>query len=147
MRVRASAIILEEGKLLTLAYDYPKGRIHSIPGGGLQQGEPLAESVARELREELGIDVAVGDLRYVGDMMARGNIAQTVHLLFEGRIEKGRPKIDPEHTSAVAVIWLDIDTLHTFELYPSINRQIQEDHHRKRPRARYLGNCMAREWA
>jgi len=34
MKVRGAALIIREGKLLVLAYDYPKGRIFAIPGGG-----------------------------------------------------------------------------------------------------------------
>jgi 8-oxo-dGTP diphosphatase len=34
----------------------------SIPGGTLELGETLAEGVARELKEETGIDVRVGEL-------------------------------------------------------------------------------------
>ncbi len=147
MRVRGAAIIVESGKIMTLAYDYPGGRVHAIPGGGLQTGETLAAAVARELREELGIAIALGNLRYVGDMMTHGDIAQTVHVVFEGRIQTGRPRINPEHTSAVDLVWLDIDVLHQFKLYPSINRQIQEDLHQKGRGARYLGNCMTRDWA
>lgn len=34
----------------------------STPGGGREEGESMAESAARELREETGIEVAPGDL-------------------------------------------------------------------------------------
>jgi 8-oxo-dGTP diphosphatase len=38
-----------------------------FPGGGVEYGEGIAEALAREFSEELGISVTVGDLYYVND--------------------------------------------------------------------------------
>ena len=147
MRVRGCALIREENKILVLAYDYPKGRIHALPGGGVRAGETLAESVRRELEEELGIAIEIGGLRYIGDMQAQGNIGQTVHVVFDGRILSGNPTLDPSQTSAEEVMWLDIGELDEVGLYPAINEAIMEDEIDGEWRPRYLGNCMRREWA
>ncbi len=147
MRVRGCAMIHEQDKLLVLAYDYPGGRIHALPGGGVKEGETLADSVRRELLEELGVEIEIIGLRYVGDMMARGDIGQTVHVVFEGRIRHGRPELNRAHTSASEMLWLDIADLASRQLYPAINEAILEDHEDDPVGARYLGNCMQREWA
>jgi len=144
MRVRGCAMIVRDGKLLVLAYDYPKGRIYAIPGGGVKEGESLADSVVREYEEELGIKVSIGELCFVGDMMAQGPIKQTVHLVFEGRILSGEPNLNHEETSAVEMLWLDLDQLDQVQLYPAVNDAIVND---IRGRGTYLGNCMRREWA
>jgi len=147
MKVRGAALIIREGKLLVLAYDYPKGRIFAIPGGGMEDGESLAETIIREYREELGLEVAIGPLRYVGDMMRQGDIKQAIHVVFEARILAGTPLLNPHHTSAADVLWLDLSELDAVRLYPAINREIISDQDLDGPPARYLGNCMTREWA
>ncbi|WP_412069276.1 NUDIX domain-containing protein [Rubrivirga sp. IMCC43871] len=39
------------------------------PGGGVEVGESLAEAVRREVKEETGLDVTVGPVRYVLDFV------------------------------------------------------------------------------
>lgn len=39
--------------------------LYAFPGGGIELGEPIAEALAREIREETGITVQMGDLARV----------------------------------------------------------------------------------
>lgn len=148
MRVRGCAYIEQDEKVLLLAYDYPGGRIYALPGGGIKEGESLAASVAREYVEELGLEVEVGALRFVGDMMAQeGGIKQTVHVVFNGRILSGEPKLNKNETSAAEVLWLDVAELAQVRLYPAIGDALLKDRAEGAASPRYLGNCLAREWA
>lgn len=147
MRVRGCALIEKDQKVLVLAYDYPGGRVYAIPGGGVKEGESLGDSIVREYQEELGIQVKLGDLRFVGDMMAQdGGIKQTVHVVFEGSILSGEPILNADETSAAEVLWLDLERLDEVRLYPAINEALKQDR-QSGNQPRYLGNCLTREWA
>lgn len=55
-------VILNGRVVLIRRANEPRKGEWSIPGGTLEVGETLAEGVRRELREETGLDVEVGEL-------------------------------------------------------------------------------------
>jgi ADP-ribose pyrophosphatase YjhB (NUDIX family) len=71
-KITVRGIVLHEGKLLCAKLKPYKDRLQKqsnhywcIPGGGLEEGETLAEGVEREMIEETGIQPVVGNLLYV----------------------------------------------------------------------------------
>ena len=52
-RRRGTALVIRKGKVL-LVRDKGKSRF-SLPGGGINKGEPTVSAAARELYEELGM--------------------------------------------------------------------------------------------
>jgi 8-oxo-dGTP diphosphatase len=66
--VGVGGVIIENGRALLIRRgSEPLRGQWSIPGGTLELGESLQEGVARELREETGLDVRVLDLIEVFD--------------------------------------------------------------------------------
>ena len=70
--VGVGAIILDGGRVLLVERGKePLKGVWSIPGGALDAGEPLAEGVRREAREELGLEIEVGELVEVFERITR----------------------------------------------------------------------------
>ncbi len=65
IRSAARALIIHDGYLLTVVLRDSKGDLHVLPGGGQMHGETLANTVRRECREELGVEISVQTLAYV----------------------------------------------------------------------------------
>jgi ADP-ribose pyrophosphatase YjhB (NUDIX family) len=81
--IRVTGVVIEAGRILLLDQDTDTGRSWSLPGGKVEEAEPLAEALVREMREETGIDVEVGRLLYVCDHI-RGDL-HVLHITFEAR--------------------------------------------------------------
>jgi len=83
VHVRVTGVVVEDDHILVLNQDTGSGRSWSIPGGKVEEGEPLGTALVREMREETGVEVEVGRLLYVCDYLSGGT--HVVHVTFEAR--------------------------------------------------------------
>jgi 8-oxo-dGTP diphosphatase len=66
--LRVYAIIINDNDEVLLSDENRFGHSFTkFPGGGLEWGEGLKDCLEREIEEELGIDVTVGELFYVNE--------------------------------------------------------------------------------
>ena len=63
---RVAGICVQEGKVLLQKPEDDDG--FAFPGGHVSLGETNAETLTREFREEIGAEISVGPLRWVGEL-------------------------------------------------------------------------------
>jgi ADP-ribose pyrophosphatase YjhB (NUDIX family) len=88
----------------------------TLPGGGLDHGESPRDAVAREVREECGIDCEVGELLDVHDTHFEGTAPSGrfedfhgVHLVFRGTTHDGaEPHVTEAGGTTDAVSWIPV---------------------------------------
>lgn len=82
--VRARAVIpLEDG--IVVARERRHGRAHvSLPGGRVDQGESATATALREVREETGLEIELGPLLYVAEVVSAAR-RQDLNLIFLAR--------------------------------------------------------------
>ena len=80
--VGVGAVVVQAGKALIVkrAHEPRKGE-WSLPGGRVELGESLVEATRREILEETGLDVAVGDMVEVFDRIHRLDAAIRYHFV------------------------------------------------------------------
>ncbi len=113
MRPGVKALIVHEGKILLIRERVPCTTpdkeiiISDFPGGGIEFGEELTAALVREVKEEVGLDITVGEVvgawAFVIDATAPHN-AKTVntHIVCIGYQCSviGEPTIDLTHNPA-----------------------------------------------
>lgn len=62
MRKRSGAIIELDGKIALIKRVRNNHEDYVIPGGGIEEGETPEDAAIREVKEELGIDIAIEKL-------------------------------------------------------------------------------------
>jgi 8-oxo-dGTP diphosphatase len=86
-RIRVSAILRWQGRVLLCRQEKPGKEYWLLPGGGVDVGETLIEALRRELREELAIEADVqfeGPVALVDSIAPRSTLARrhVVHIIF-----------------------------------------------------------------
>ena len=71
--VAVGAVIIRDDHLLLVERARPPGEgLWAVPGGQVKLGEDMAAAVRREVLEETGLRVEVGDVVWVGDSIGPG---------------------------------------------------------------------------
>ena len=139
VRTSAKALIIRDGRMLAVRLRDGVEVFHIMPGGGQHAGEPLPDAAAREVAEELGVRVRVGDLAFVIEG-TEGEAFHRVDMVFRceylGEIEGAALQGD---TNQVGFDWLDVATLNHSTLYPSKLRRAIMNLCEGKPQAAYLG--------
>ena len=96
-RVGVGAIVIHEGRILLVKRGVEPSRgLWAIPGGTLNLGETLQQCAAREILEETGITIKVGNCVYVFDFLERDDSGKIkfhfVVVDFAGQYLSGEPK-------------------------------------------------------
>ena len=143
IRTSAKALIIREEKMLAIRLKDSDGEFYIMPGGGQDAEELLPEAVCREVAEELGIRVEVGDLAFVIEGI-RGEPFHRIDLVFACKYLDEIPGAQLHgDANQVGFDWLEIATLSTQPLYPSRLRRAIMNFHAGKPYKTYLGNESA----
>jgi ADP-ribose pyrophosphatase YjhB (NUDIX family) len=96
--------VIDDGKvLLTKREDF---EVWCLPGGGVEEGESLAEGAIREAKEETGLDVEL--TRLVGVYSRMGGGMHDVHaVLYAAKPVGGELRTQPNETVEVAYFPFD----------------------------------------
>lgn len=115
----AAALIFRQGKLL-ITQRYAKahlGGLWEFPGGKREPGETWEACVVREIREELGVEMIVGDLY---DSITHVYPEKTVSLkFFTGTLPHGEPR----PLGCAACRWIGQSELDEFP-FPAADAQL-----------------------
>jgi 8-oxo-dGTP pyrophosphatase MutT (NUDIX family) len=125
---RVAGICMQNGKVLLQKPS--NDTAYAFPGGHVAFGETNEQTLMREFQEEIGVDVSVGDLKWVGEIFFPwGNkpchqicLYYTVDLvtenipsegMFMGREQLEGRKFDLEFH------WVPLEELENIEVYPA----------------------------
>jgi ADP-ribose pyrophosphatase YjhB (NUDIX family) len=103
-RLAARAIILQDARLLLVnAYPAAMGSdLWCAPGGGVEMGQSIPDNLIREVHEETGLSVSVGELALASEFHDPDRDFHQLDLFFRCKILTGQ--LDPNWQDKAAVV-------------------------------------------
>lgn len=138
-RIRVAAIIVDNDRILLVEHTKNNRKYWLLPGGGVDQGEPLTEALQRELLEETGLEIAVRDLALVNDTIAPDQSRHIVHIAFHACVTGGELVVGADERLTDAA-WVPIDNVASLPFYPAIQEVVVKLATGKTLHAAYAGN-------
>ncbi len=106
VRVRVCGICIKENKILLIRHVGvgEKGSLWAPPGGGLDFGEPVEQTLIREYQEETGLDIEVKEFLFTNEYLAPP--LHAIELFFRIEIKGGimAKGTDPEMSEQKQII-------------------------------------------
>lgn len=126
MKVRPSVVLTDNNSILLMKYRYGSNDVYCLPGGNPEGSETLTAALVRELKEELEVDIQVGQLLLVGEVILPEEKKSTLHCVFAGQITNGLPRANPDQTTSLGCEWKELKTIGSLNIYPNVGGFLQE---------------------
>lgn len=125
--VGVGGVVVHEGRVLLIRRGKPPlyGR-WVVPGGTVELGEPLAEALVREMREETGLEVEPFELLTVFDRIERDGERVIYHYVIVDYLCRWRSGEAQAASDALDVAWARPDELERYDLPPKALEVVQD---------------------
>lgn len=121
--VAGKAVIRKDGRFLLIRRStrsrFDPG-LWELPGGKIEHGEDLVEAVAREVREEVGLEIRVG--RPIKTWHFFKDPFWITGVTFLCDHQGGEVRLSPEHE---AFVWTDVQGYASYPLSTTVEDQIK----------------------
>ena len=132
-RVRVSAILRWQGRILLLRHEKPSGEVWLLPGGGVRSGESLLRALQRELWEETGLFPDGTEVPLEGPVALVDSIApesapkkkHVIHVIFAADVSGSLEDVSSRDTAVRGHRAFLLRELNALPLHPPIQRFLQ----------------------
>lgn len=123
VRIRVAGILGKDHKILLVAHK-KDGRVYwLLPGGGVNYGESLEEALKREFREELNIQVEVGQPYLIFDSIEPSGKRHIVNICFNCDYISGDLKLGKDRRLHDYKFFED-NEIKSIDMFPPINHEL-----------------------
>jgi 8-oxo-dGTP diphosphatase len=127
-RIRVSALLRWEDRILLCRHEKPGKEYGLLPGGGINAGESLTDALHRELFEEVGIDEEIpleGPVALADSIAPMRGFASkhVVHIVFSGDLSgRSLERVTSKDAAVRGHRLFHVDELEDVVLHPPIQR-------------------------
>lgn len=123
-RTRVGVLIVRGDELLLVKHRRDDHEYWLLPGGGLDYGESIHDCAVRECKEELGLDVEVGDIIAVTESLPPQARRHILHIVLQATSFSGQEQLGQDDKRLVDMGWHPIEALRELTFYPPIAEEM-----------------------
>ncbi len=117
-RLAVGAVVLNAKDEVLLVFNRGPNRSHwSLPKGSCEVGEPLKETLIREVKEETGLDVELDEMAFVTEWYMATRKEWYLQFYFSVKVVAGEAGVQLTDDDVTAVRWVPQDQIRTFMNY------------------------------
>lgn len=112
---------MDQGRVLLVKRGRDPGKgLWAVPGGKVRRGEPIAEAARREVLEETGLEVEVGEVIWVGEHLSEQH--HIVLIDFAGTVTGGTLRAADDAEDAR---WVELSVAEDYPLTLTMHELIE----------------------
>lgn len=123
-KVAQKVIVVKEGRVL-LVQDPRGGKdIWELPGGRMNIDEDPREAMKREFLEEMGREIAVGDVVHMEQFIQGNENARAFVIVYEATLLNPEKEFMVDDTEVSQVRWFTKEEVQELQFYPEYKRAL-----------------------
>jgi 8-oxo-dGTP diphosphatase len=123
-KIALKAIIIKNNKVLLLRDPRMDRVVWEIPGGRMNVNEDPKVAVTREINEELGVTITVGEVVYMEQFIQGNEGKRAFVIVFSASLANEDTDFRLAEEEVCEIAWVGKDELSNFDLFPEYKRAI-----------------------
>lgn len=123
-KIAQKAIIVKENKVLLVRDPRENVVIWEIPGGRMNIDEEPREGLAREIMEELGIEIEVGAVLHMKQFIQTSEGKRAFVIVYECHMKNQNAEMTLSEDEVCEIAWVTAEDLPKYPLYPEYKRAL-----------------------
>jgi ADP-ribose pyrophosphatase YjhB (NUDIX family) len=123
-KIALKAILVKNNKVLLLRDPRMNRVVWEIPGGRMNINEDPKFAVAREIYEELGVTINVGEVVYMEQFIQGNEGKRAFVIVFSATLVDEGTDFSLSEEEVCEIAWVGEDELPNYELFPEYKRAI-----------------------
>lgn len=125
IRIRVSALIIENDKVLCVKHRKNENEYYLLPGGGLDFGENINDALKREMKEELNADIDPKELLFISESISPDGNRHIISVVVECLLTNKKLSLGVDER-VCGFDFLSMDELAETTFYPDFKQTIIE---------------------